>query len=198
MEETMINIIEKRWWVFALRGLIAVALGIIALVNPGIALLTLIIIFGIYSFVDGLFDVIISISNRKDNEKWWALLIAGIASVVIGVISLSNPSITGIALVYLIAVKALINGVLEIAAAIELRHFIEGEWMMVISGILSILFGIVLFASPNQGALAMLWVIGIFAIVIGIWLIIFAFHLRSKIKKIKQHLEEYNQDFLPL
>ena len=194
----MINIIEKRWWVFALRGLIAVALGIIALVNPGIALLTLIIIFGIYSFVDGLFDVIISISNRKDNEKWWALLIAGIASVVIGVISLSNPSITGIALVYLIAVKALINGVLEIAAAIELRHFIEGEWMMVISGILSILFGIVLFASPNQGALAMLWVIGIFAIVIGIWLIIFAFHLRSKIKKIKQHLEEYNQDFLPL
>ena len=194
----MINIIEKRWWVFALRGLIAVALGIIALVNPGIALLTLIIIFGIYSFVDGLFDVIISISNRKDNEKWWALLIAGIASVVIGVISLSNPSITGIALVYLIAVKALINGVLEIAAAIELRHFIEGEWMMVISGILSILFGIVLFASPNQGALAMLWVIGIFAIVIGVWLIIFAFHLRSKIKKIKQHLEEYNQDFLPL
>lgn len=194
----MINIIEKRWWVFALRGLIAVALGIIALVNPGIALLTLIIIFGIYSFVDGLFDVIISISNRKDNEKWWALLIAGIASVVIGVISLTNPSITGIALVYLIAAKALINGVLEIAAAIELRHFIEGEWMMVISGILSILFGIVLFASPNQGALAMLWVIGIFAIVIGIWLIIFAFHLRSKIKKIKQHLEEYNQDFLPL
>ena len=194
----MINIIEKRWWVFALRGLIAVALGIIALVNPGIALLTLIIIFGIYSFVDGLFDVIISISNRKDNEKWWALLIAGIASVVIGVISLTNPSITGIALVYLIAAKALINGVLEIAAAIELRHFIEGEWMMVISGILSILFGIVLFASPNQGALAMLWVIGIFAIVIGVWLIIFAFHLRSKIKKIKQHLEEYNQDFLPL
>lgn len=194
----MINIIENRWWVFALRGLIAVALGIIVLTNPGIALLTVITVFGIYSLVDGLFDIIIGFSSRKENKQWWALLIVGIANVVIGVISLSNPSITGIVLVYLIAARALINGVLEIVAAIELRHFIEGEWMMIVSGILSILFGVVLFGSPNQGALAMLWVIGTFAIVIGIWLIIFAFQLRSKIKKIKQYLEEQNRDFMPL
>ena len=194
----MINMIEKRWWVFALRGLIAAALGIIVLVNPGIALLTMIIVFGIYSLVDGLFDIIIGFSSRKENKQWWAVLIAGIANVVIGVISLSNPSITGTALVYLIAARALINGVLEIVAAIQLRHFIEGEWMMIVSGILSILFGVVLFASPNQGALALLWVIGIFAIVIGIWLIIFAFRLRSKTKKIKQYLEEQNQGFSPL
>lgn len=194
----MINIIENRWWVFALRGLIAVALGIIVLTNPGIALLSVITVFGIYSLVDGLFDIIIGFSSRKENKQWWALLIAGIANVVIGVISLSNPSITGIALVYLIAARALINGVLEIVAAIELRHFIEGEWMMIVSGILSILFGIVLFGSPNQGAVAMLSVIGFFAIVIGIWLIIFAFRLRSKIKKIKQYLEEQNQGFMPL
>jgi len=138
-----------------------------------------VLVFGAYALVDGVFGVINGISSYDERERWWVILLEGLAGIVVGIMTLVWPSITALTLLYLIAAWGVITGVMEIVAAIQLRRVIEGEWMMVLSGIASIIFGIILFIFPGEGALGLTWLIGIYAIIFGVMLIVLAFRLRG-------------------
>ena len=185
----MESIFRPKWWVFLLHGIIVLLFGLMALTQPGMTLGVLILTFGIFAIADGIVETVLGIVSYKSNDLWWSVLLSGIASILIGILTLANPHITGLVLLYLIGLRAFVLGFLEVVAAIELRHLMEGEWMLIVGGILSIIFGVMLFIYPAEGALSLLWLIGIFAVVGGVWLILFSFHMRSMTKKIDRFLE---------
>ena len=169
----------RNWWMYAVRGLFAVIFGILAFVSPSSTELALVLLFGAYVLMDGSMAVAAGIASYRSFDRWWAIVLEGVTGIVIGVITFFSPTITALALVYFIAVWAIGTGIFEIAAAIEFRRVISGEWAMVLSGLLSVLFGIVLFVAPGAGAVSIIWLIGIYAIAFGIMEMIFAFRLHS-------------------
>jgi uncharacterized membrane protein HdeD (DUF308 family) len=175
----MVNMLARNWWVLALRGLFAIIFGVLAFAWPGVTLATLVLLFGAYALVDGVFSVIEGISSYGERERWWAVLLEGLASIAIGLITFFWPDVTALVLLYFIAAWAIITGVLEIIAAIQLRRVITGEWLMILSGLASIVFGVLLVVFPGAGALGLLWLIAAYAIVFGVLMIILAFRLRG-------------------
>jgi uncharacterized membrane protein HdeD (DUF308 family) len=176
----MLVTLSRYWWVLALRGLAAIAFGIAALVWPGLTLLTLIYLFGAYALVDGIFAVGMSIRHVFQRQTHgWMTLLEGLTSIIVGLVAFSLPGWTALALVILIAAWAIVTGVLEVAAAIRLREEIEGEWALALAGVVSVIFGLALVAYPRSGALAVIWTIGIFAILSGVSLLVLAFRLRG-------------------
>jgi uncharacterized membrane protein HdeD (DUF308 family) len=171
--------LARNWWTMALRGLVAVLFGIAAFAWPDLTLLAMVWLFGIYALLDGIFSLISGVTNRGENERWWLLLLEGAVGIAAGIIAILWPGITAFALLYLIAAWAIITGVLEIATAIRLRQEIEGEWLMALSGFLSLVFGILLVIWPGVGVLAVIWLIAAYAIVFGIFLIILGFRMRG-------------------
>jgi uncharacterized membrane protein HdeD (DUF308 family) len=182
----MLEQISRNWWMFAVRGVAAVIFGLLALIWPGQTMLALVLVFGAYALVDGIFAVFAGIASRRYFERWWAVLLEGIVGIIVGLLAFSWPNITALVLLSLIAAWALITGILEIVAAIQFRRVITGEWMYILGGLLSILFGVLLFAFPGAGAVSLVWMIGIYAIVFGISEIIFAFRLRSLRREIEK------------
>lgn len=180
----MLNLLVRHWWMLALRGVLAVIFGIMALVWPTITLEILVILFGTYTLLDGITLLVTSLTNRKQYPKWGRWLLSGTLSLVIGILAFVWPEITALALLLLIAARSIIVGVFEILAAIQLRKEIAGEWLLGLSGVLSILFGILLVIQPESGTLAIVSLIGIYAIVFGILL----FALALRIKGIGSHL----------
>jgi uncharacterized membrane protein HdeD (DUF308 family) len=170
---------ERHWWVFALRGLFAIIFGVLALVWPETTLMALVLLFGAYALVDGIFAVVFGLASSGDNERWWATLLEGVVGIIIGLLTFFWPGATTLAFLYLIAAWALVTGILEIVAAIQLRQLITNEWLMILSGILSIIFAVLLVVFPGAGALSLVWLIGAYAIFFGILLISFAFRLRG-------------------
>lgn len=175
----MLTMLARNWWVFLIRGILAILFGILALVWPGITLTSLVLIFGAYALVDGIFSVIAGISSYGENKRWWAELLEGLAGILFGILAIIWPGMTALVLLYFIAAWALVTGVLEIAAAIQLRREIENEWILILAGILSIIFGVLLFLFPGAGALGLVTVIGIYAIIFGVAQIVLAFRLRG-------------------
>ena len=165
----------ERWWAIALRGVAAILFGVLTLVSPGAGLFALVFLFGAYALVDGVFDIAYAIRHRTHG----ALLVEGILSLAFGVVTFAWPRITAMALLYLIGAWAIVKGVAEIAAAIRLRKVIRGEWLMGLAGILSIAFGVLLFAYPQTGALAVAIWIAAYAIIFGGVLVAPGFRLRS-------------------
>ncbi|MCC6314922.1 MAG: DUF308 domain-containing protein, partial [Thermomicrobiales bacterium] len=141
-----------------------------------------------YALVNGVFAIIAGIASHGENQRWWAELLVGIAGVIVGILTFALPGVTAFALLYLIAAWAIVTGVLEIVAAIRLRREMENEWMLGIGGALSIVFGILLFAFPGAGALSVVWLIGIYAILYGITLIVLGFRLHGVRGQIKPPL----------
>ena len=182
----MLENISRNWWMFAVRGVAAVIFGVLALIWPGQTLQALVLVFGAYALVDGIFAIFAGIAARGTFDRWWAMLLEGVAGVVIGLLTFFWPGITALVLLYFIAAWALITGIFEIVAAIQLRRVITGEWMYILGGLLSIIFGILLFVFPGAGALSLVWLIGIYAIVFGISEIIFAFRLRGLRREIEK------------
>lgn len=166
--------IARNWWALALRGLVAVLFGIGAFVWPALTLAALIILFGAYALVDGIFALIGGIRARS-----WFFIIEGIVSIIAGILAFLWPGVTALVLLAFIAGWAIVTGIIEIVAAIQLRRVITNEWLLIIGGALSILFGIFLLARPGEGALAVIWAIGGYAIIFGIILIALAFRLRA-------------------
>jgi uncharacterized membrane protein HdeD (DUF308 family) len=175
----MLEKISRNWWMYALRGLAAIIFGVVALIWPGLALQALVLVFGAYALLDGIFAILAGIAARGTFDRWWAVLLEGLAGVVIGLLTFFWPGITALVLLYFIAAWAIITGIFEIVAAIQFRRVITGEWMYILGGLLSIIFGILMFFFPGVGALGVVWLIGIYAIIFGITLIIFAVRLRS-------------------
>ncbi|MDB4954394.1 MAG: hypothetical protein JWO36_1963 [Myxococcales bacterium] len=166
-----------RWWTIALRGVAAILLGIFGVLLPGITFLSLVVVFGIYAIVDGVLTL--TVGARVAESPHSAPVIArGIASIVAGLIALVWPGITALVLLLVIAAWALVSGILEVVTAVRLRKVLRHEWLLVVQGILSIGFGVILFISPAAGAIALgLWV-GAYALVLGVLLVMAGFQMR--------------------
>jgi Uncharacterized conserved protein len=149
-----------------------------------LTVLTLVLLFGAFAIIDGIFAVIVGIASHENNQRWWAMLLAGMAALIIGLMTFFWPDATALVLLYFIAAWAIVTGIFHIVAAIHLRRVIKGEWMVILQGVALTTFGLILALFPRTGALSLIWVIGVFSIVIGIWLIIFAFRLRGLAKKV--------------
>jgi uncharacterized membrane protein HdeD (DUF308 family) len=177
-----IGTLARNWWVVLLRGIAGVLFGLATFFAPGISLAALVLLFGAFAFADGLLAIVSAIRRRGTSDRWWMVLLRGLAGVAVGVVTVIWPNITALALVYLIAAWALVTGGLEIAAAIRLRKVISGEWLLILSGLAAVALGIVLVLFPEPGALALVLLIGIYALVSGVLLIALAFRLRSWLK----------------
>ena len=175
----MTNGLAAYWWVLLVRGVAAALFGILTLIWPTVTLRVLVLLFGAYAFINGIFAEYVGTRARIDGKRWWMMILAGLVSIVIGVLTFIWPKVTALALLYLIAAWAIITGVFELTAAIWLRKTIKGEWLLALCGILSLLFGMLLAILPGPGALAIIWLIGIYAIIFGVLLIIAAFWLWS-------------------
>jgi len=169
----------RNWSMVALRGVLTISFGMLALIWPDTTKLVLILLFGAFALTDGGMVVATGIALSRYFEQWWALLLEGLTGIVIGVLTFFWPNVTGLVLLYLIASWAVITGIFEIVAAIQYRRVISGEWVMILNGLLSVLFGIVLFVFPSAGAMSLVWLIGMYAMAFGIMELIFAFRLRS-------------------
>lgn len=168
------------WWALALRGVLAILFGLAALLRPGIALEALILLFGAYALMDGVFSIVGVFGGARGGMPRWLLLLEGIAGIVAGIVAFFLPVLTAFALYFLIIAWALVTGVAEISTAIRLRREIDGEWAMILSGALSILFAVVLLASGAIGIFTLVWVIGVYAVVFGVLLLIAAFRVRGE------------------
>lgn len=182
MERTMeqsVDTVVRNWWVVALRGVVALIFGLVAIFRPAATLAALILLFGAYAIVNGVFAIVAAIANRHGEPHWVSLLVSGVLSIALGVLTFLVPGVTGIVLLYIIAAWAIVTGVSEIVTAIRLRAVITGEWLLVVAGVVSVLFGLLLVVFPGAGALAVTLWIGTYAIIFGILLIALAFRLRS-------------------
>jgi uncharacterized membrane protein HdeD (DUF308 family) len=159
------------------RGLLALLLGIVAFISPGRTIAALVLVFGAYAVVDGVLAVIVGIQQYRDNARWWTMLVQGIAGIVLGVLTWVWPGTTATVLLAFIATWAILTGVLELAAAVWLRTLIEGEWRLILAGAASVLFGVLLILQP-AAAVAIVWLIGAYAIACGVLSTLLALELR--------------------
>ena len=171
--------LARNWWVFLVRGLVAIVFGLVALAWPGATLVTLVLFYGVFALIDGVFAVIAAIRGKGDTGSRWWLAFVGLLGIVAGLVTYFSPGLTALALLVIIGIWALMYGVVEIVGAIRLRKEIDNEWMLIIHGALAALFGIIVLVRPGAGALALIWLIGAFAILSGVLLLAFAFTLKK-------------------
>src|SRR6266702_2945911 len=175
----MIEALKRNWWVPVVRGICGIIFGLMAFAYPGLTLATLVIFFGAWVLVDGVFRVMGAMGGRASDPDWGFHLVIGILGIVIGFLTFRFPGITALVLVIYIGAWALMIGTSEIALGFKLRREIKGEWFLVLMGLASIIFAVLLLWNPGPGALALLWLIASYAIVFGFLAIFFGFRLRS-------------------
>jgi uncharacterized membrane protein HdeD (DUF308 family) len=174
-----VALLARYWWVFAPRGVLAITFGVLAALMPELTLTALVLLFGSYAIIEGGLNVFAAIRRRRDQPLRWMLLLEGLVSIAVGAITFFLPGLTALVLLYVIAAWAIVTGVLEIAAAIRLRKRIRGEWWLALSGMASVIFGVLVAIFPGAGALALVVWIGAFAMLFGALLIGLAFRLRG-------------------
>jgi uncharacterized membrane protein HdeD (DUF308 family) len=175
----LIETLKRHWWVPVIRGIAAIVFGVIAFAYPGLTVAVLVLLFGAWVLVDGVFRVIGAIGHRASDKEWGFDLIIGIVGIIIGFLTFHAPQITALALIIYIAAWALMIGATEIALAIKLRREIKGEWFLILMGLISIVFAIMLLWNPAVGAAALIWIMAWYAVILGVLGIIFGFRLRS-------------------
>jgi uncharacterized membrane protein HdeD (DUF308 family) len=175
----MLQTLARNWWAIVLRGVFAVLLGMGTFLWPGITLAVLIIVLGGYLVVDGIMAILWALAKRNEGSFSWEIFLVGLASLGAGIVTLLWPGVTALALLWVIAVWAIVRGIFEILAAFHLRRELRNEWLLVLNGVLTVLFGLVLIFAPVAGVLAALWMIGAFAIVVGILMIVLGFRLKG-------------------
>lgn len=171
----MFEILTGKWWVVALRGVLAIVFGVIALVYPGATLLSLALVFGAYALLDGVFAIFAAFGYGGREAVWYVL--EGILGIAVGVATFFYPDITAQALVYLVGFWAIMTGIFEIVAGFELP--LSRDWMLALAGVVSIVFGVLVFFNPAGGAVAVVWMIGIYAVLFGITMLVFGIRLRG-------------------
>ena len=171
--------LSRGWKLLLVRGMAAIAFGILTWMRPGISLTALVLLFGAYALVDGVLASWTAITERKNQEHWWVQLLAGVLGIAVGLMTFFTPDITALALLFYIAIWAMVRGALEIIAGIRLRKVIDGEWWLILAGLTSVLFGAFLIARPGAGALTVLWLIALYAVGFGILLVMLALRTRK-------------------
>jgi uncharacterized membrane protein HdeD (DUF308 family) len=175
----MLASLTRHWYVAALRGVLAILFGVAAFVSPAATLEVLVLLFGAYALVDGVSTLVLGLMAAGEKERWVAPVLSGLVGIATGVVTFVQPRTTALAIVYLIAAWAIVTGGLQIAAAVRLRKVITGEWLVALSGVLSIVFGGLLIAAPASGALTLVLLFGFYAIGAGISQVAFGFRLRG-------------------
>lgn len=174
----MLDALAQNWGLILLRGILAIVFGVLAFIWPGITLISLVLLYGAFAFADGILAIAAAIRGGAPAPRWWLLLI-GVFGIAAGVLTLLWPQITALVLLLFIAGWAIATGIMQIIGAFKLREEITDEWLLIASGVLSVAFGVLLAMWPKAGALAMVLVIGSFAIMYGILLVMFALRLRK-------------------
>jgi uncharacterized membrane protein HdeD (DUF308 family) len=175
----MARTLSQNWWLVLLRGMLAILFGIAAFAWPGITLLTLVLFFGVYAIIDGVIAIVTGLSRTRETSRWWMFLLEGLLNIGAGIVALWMPGLATLVLIYILASWAVFTGILEIVAAVRLRHEITNEWFLALGGVLSIGLGILLFLQPAAGGLAIVWTIAAYAVLFGILLVILGIRLRS-------------------
>jgi uncharacterized membrane protein HdeD (DUF308 family) len=175
----MLHALARNWWALLIRGIAAVVFGVLAFSWPGATGAALVILFGAYAFVDGIFAIVSAVRAAEAHERWIALVIEGIIGLAIAAITFFEPRVTAFALYITIAAWAILTGIFEIVAAVRLRKEIRNEWLLALGGIASIVFGILMIVYPLAGVLTVIWLIGVYAIVFGVVMIGLSLRLRS-------------------
>jgi uncharacterized membrane protein HdeD (DUF308 family) len=173
--------LARIWWVLALRGALAILFGVLVILWPALAWVVVVASFAAFALIDGAFAIVAAFAGGQG--RWWALLLEGVLGISAGVLTILWPGITQLVLLFFIAYWAIATGVFEIVAAIRLRKEIEGEWVLALSGVLSVLFGLALVILPGAGALAVAWLIAGYALAFGALMLAVAFRLRSFIRQ---------------
>lgn len=176
----MNSYLTRFWWLFLVRGIFAVILGLLALLMPATTFAVFVLIIGVYMFIDGLFTVASAIGSRKTRPNWGWWLFSGIMGILIGVITFYNPFVTAFAIVMLIAAWAIVIGIMEIIWAIQIRKEIRGEGWYILAGALSLLFGLMVFFIPEAGVVLLTVLFGLYALIIGIMLIVIGVRVKKK------------------
>jgi uncharacterized membrane protein HdeD (DUF308 family) len=176
---SMVASLARNWWLLAIRGIAAILFGLAALIWPGPTLTVLVLLFGAYALVDGVFGLVAGIRRAAGGEgRWGWLVVEGLLGIAAGIAAFVWPGLTALVLLYLIAAWAILTGVFELVSAIRLRQEITGEVWLALGGLASIVFGILLLVYPSAGALAVVWIIGVYGILFGVLLLGLAFRLR--------------------
>ena len=176
---TVVHTFKLNWWLLALRGLVAVLFGVLAFMWPGATLITLVWLFGAFALVNGILSLVLATKAPKGYPKVGSLILGGLLGILAGLLAFVMPRITALGLLILIAAWAIVTGIMELVAAVRLRKIINNEWLLVLAGIASVVFGVILLFQPAAGALALIWLIGAWAFVFGILLMILAFRMRN-------------------
>jgi len=182
----MNKVLTRSTWLLAFSGVAAVLFGVVALVWPSIALVTLVALFGAYALIGGVLTLIFGMDLATEHARHWIpMVLSGVAGLGVGVLTFFRPGITALALVYLIAFWAILTGILEFAAGIQMSGMVRGSWSLWLGGLLSVAFGVLVALRPGNGALAIVWVIGIYAILLGASRLFFAYRLNADRDAIK-------------
>ena len=171
--------LARWWWTFLVRGLLAIAFGVLAFFAPGLGIAVLVGLFAAWALIDGVTSLATGIGGRNRDKSWWLEILEGVVSIIAGIIALVFPVLAAEVLVIIIAVWAIVTGIFEIIAAIRLREQIKGEFWLGLAGLASILFGVILLVFPGVGALSLVWLIGSIALVFGVFLVILRWRLRG-------------------
>jgi uncharacterized membrane protein HdeD (DUF308 family) len=172
--------LAQNWWLFTLRGVLGILFGLIALIFPGPTMLSLVLFFSAYMLVDGVFGIISAVrAIRRKEDRWGLLIFEGLLNIAVGIAAFLWPGLTVIAFVWLIAAWAIVTGGLMTAAGFRL-NIDHGRWWMVLGGLLSLAYGVLLIITPLIGAIVLTWWLGAYALVFGVALVIFSFKLRSR------------------
>jgi uncharacterized membrane protein HdeD (DUF308 family) len=175
----MLQAMAKSWWLVLLRGIAAILFGVLAFIWPGLTLLTLVILYGAYALVDGVISLVAAFSGGAKPVPTWWLIVVGLAGIAAGLVTFFWPGITALVLIVFIGAWSIVHGIFEIVGAIKLRKEIDNEWWLILAGALSVIFGIMVLALPGAGALALIWIIGAYAIVFGVLLVGLSLRLRK-------------------
>jgi uncharacterized membrane protein HdeD (DUF308 family) len=175
---SLVEVLAANWWLILVRGVIAVMFGVLAIVVPNLTLVTLIYLIGAFVLVDGIFAVAAGIRGGAPMPRWW-LIVVGVAGIATGLAAVFWPEMTAFLLIIFVGFWAIVKGLFEIVGAVAVRKEIDNEWMLIFGGALSVLFGLVAVIAPGAGALALLWLIAVYAILSGAMLIAFALRLRN-------------------
>ena len=178
-QHPLLDALAEHWWLFLLRGIFGIVFGLMAMIWPGLTIITLTLLWGAYSLVDGAASLWAAVTGRSETRPRWWLAVVGVLGVAAGIIALLMPGFTAGVLLIFIAIWAILIGVFQIIGAIRLRKEIEGEWLLGLSGLAAIVFGVLFFVQPVAGALAVVWLISFFALFFGVNLVLFAFKLRN-------------------
>jgi uncharacterized membrane protein HdeD (DUF308 family) len=173
----MIHELARNWGWIALRGALAVVFGVVALLEPASAFAAIVLLFGAYAFADGVF-ALIALFRGAGKDRFWVLVLEAVVGIGIGILTIARPAATALALLWYVGIWAVLTGIFELVAAIRLRKEITGEFWLGLAGVLSIIFGVLLFVTPGPAALALAVWIGAYAIVFGVTLLLLAFRLR--------------------